>query len=391
MQAPLTICFDLTPCEMHDRFGGFGRYATTLLRHILAMPEAALDGIHLLALARSDGPPLDAHDALTASLDMRTLVPPWRHRWQRRLLVGRALRAAHVDVFHATTAAALPFAAGCPVVATVHDIVPVVLPDPRRGLVGRVRRERDRLEQRWRLVWADHLVAISATTARDVMRAFGVPADRITIVRHGVDESDFHAQVASTERPEVRARHQLPARWFVAVGSDHYRKNHRRLFDAWRRVSTTVPEGLVFVGKAIHDGSLHPIAEDIGRAGLADRVRWLQDVTDAELPAIYRQATALVAPSLYEGFGMTLLESMACGTPVVASRTDAHLEVGGDAAAYFDPTSVADMARALGCVSTNAVLREDLRTRGLARAAEFTWARAAKETVDVYRRIAGRG
>jgi len=388
MPPPLRICFDLTPCEMRDRFGGFGRYAITLLRSLLALPAPDRDGLEILGLSHSDRPPTGAGEAIIASLATDAIISPWRHHMQRQLLVGRALRSARVDLFHSTTPAALPWLAGCPVVATVHDIIPVVCPEPGRSPLDRGRRLGDRLEQRLRLARADHLVAISNTTARDVMRVFGVPADRITVVRHGVDATAFNARSADGERDRLRRRHALPERYFIGVGSDHYRKNHRSLFDAWREVAATVPEGFVLVARAIHGGALASLVDDARRAGLGDRFRWLQDVTDDELPGLYRHATALVAPSLYEGFGMTLLESLACGTPVAASRTDAHLEVGGDAIMYFDSGAVAAIARALDRISTDEMYRADLRARGLARAAGFSWTRAAQETLEVYRRVA---
>src|SRR5690606_39038765 len=130
----------------------------------------------------------------------------------------------------------------------------------------------------------------------------------------------------------VRRRHGVPARYLVCVSSDHYRKNHRCLLDAWCRTADRIEEGLVFVGRALYESTLDEIAAEVRSRGLTDRFRWLDGVGDDDLPALYRGATACVAPSRYEGFGMTVLEAMACGTPVIAARNGAYDEVGADAA-----------------------------------------------------------
>jgi len=112
-------------------------------------------------------------------------------------------------------------------------------------------------------------------------------------------------------------------------------------------------------------------------------------VPDADLPAVYGGATLAVTPSLYEGFGLPILESMACGTPVVSSRASSLPEFGGDAARYFDPENVDEMAAVIGEVWRDVEMRRDMRRRGLAQAAQFSWARAARETMQVYERVLG--
>src|SRR5262249_47738061 len=155
---------------------------------------------------------------------------------------------------------------------------------------------------------------------------------------------------------QVRRVHNLPEKYFVCVGSDHYRKNHRRLFDAWLQVASKIPEGLVIVGKALYASTLDELTAEVARRGLSDRFRWLSGISDDQLPAIYRQSTAAIAPSLYEGFGLTILEAMACGAPVAAARNGAYDEVGGNAAIYFDPQSVDGLAASMEQLSRDEAL-----------------------------------
>ena len=120
--------------------------------------------------------------------------------------------------------------------------------------------------------------------------------------------------------------------------------------------------------------------------GLEDRVRFLGTVPEDDLPALYGGATVFVFPSEYEGFGLPVLEAMACGTPVACSNTSSLPEVAGDAVLYFDPTNIESMAHTLDRMLADAELRADLRERGLARASDFSWERTAQETLKVYRK-----
>ncbi len=387
------ICIDLTPLEIRERYGGIGRYALHLLEELVALPASERGGLEILGVTGSGSAPVPGEAALEQARRLGEILPAGRHRAQRRFALSRRLREARVDLFHATEAAALPLRPGCPIVSTCYDVIPLVVPKRRGGPVAWWQRERLRMALRLRYRRPAQVVAISATTRADLAREVGIAPDRVSVVPLGVDARAFSAEPAwPDERERVRARHALPERWFVYVGSDHYRKNHARLFEAWCRVAHRVPEGLVFVGRALYASTLQQIEGQARARGLGSRVRWLSGLDDEALPPLYRHATAAAIPALYEGFGMTILEAMACGTPVAASRNGAHEEVAGEDAAWFDPRSVDDMAAALARLSTDAALRARLRDRGLARANRSSWARTARETLAVYRRVlAGRG
>jgi glycosyltransferase involved in cell wall biosynthesis len=387
MIGPKRVCLDLTPGETRDRFGGFWRYGVALLKALTELPERS--DLELVVLDRANEPPRSPADALTLHALSTPPVSPRRHRLRRLWTSGRVLSRAGVDLFHALTPAALPLRAGCLTLATAYDLIPLLHPDPARTWHARLGRLDDRVRQPWRYWRPDHLLAISEATGRDLQRHLRVPASKITVVPLGIDLHAFTRRGAPGEAEWLRHSRQLPDRFFLAVGSDHHRKNQWHLFDEWLAVCRDVPEGLVLVGRPLYEHTLEGIQESARTAGLGDRVRWLPDVEDAELPALYRQATALVAPSLSEGFNLTLLEAMACGTPVAASRIAPHREIGAEAAEYFAPSTAGDLAALLVRLSREGDLRTGLSTRGLERAAGFDWARTASLTRALYGRLLG--
>lgn len=379
------VCLDLTPSETQDRFGGFTRYGLALLEHLLALPAAERADLDLWVLARSDAAPVPAETVVPAVLLSAPVVPIERHGEQRRRLTGPALRAARVDLFHALHPESLPWRCGCPVVATVADIICEVLPQP--GETG-FRRWKNSIRHYLRHVRPDHLISISGTTRDDLQRVMHIGAARVDVVPLGVDTARFALEADAAGGPDLQPL-GLPERYFIAVGSDHYRKNQETLYRAWKQAAASLPEGLVLVGRQIYGDTFERIREDASTAGLGERLFWLGDLGDDYLPALYRRASALVAPSQYEGFGMTLLEAMACGAPVLASAVPAHREVAGDAALLFDPRNVADLAGLLVRVSADEAARRRLRRLGLERVQGFTWERCARETLRVYRKVLG--
>jgi alpha-1,3-rhamnosyl/mannosyltransferase len=225
---------------------------------------------------------------------------------------------------------------------------------------------------------AERVIAVSEATRRDLAEAYGVDPARVAVVHNGVAE----AFRPLPDAPDlVRRRFGLEPRYLLFVAALQPRKNAPTLVDAYATVAGAPP--LVLAGG--DRGGEQAVREAIARHGLEGRVRLLGHVGAADLPALYGAATALCFPSLYEGFGLPALEAMACGTPVAASATTGLGEAVGDAALTFDPRSRREIASALERLLGDEELRRRLRTAGLARAAAFTWRRAAERTADVYR------
>jgi glycosyltransferase involved in cell wall biosynthesis len=277
-------------------------------------------------------------------------------------------------------------------VVTIHDLGYLRFPEAHTP----AQRLYLRLSTRWSAQAATRLIAISTATRDDLVRYIGVRPEKIAVVYHGLSPrfrpvEDPAALAATQERYSIRPP------YFLYVGTVQPRKNLVRLIEAFAqilqisdfRLQITDPnlQSAIYNLQLVIAGKRGWLTETIERRaaelGVAERVRFAGYVADDDLPALLSGALGFVFPSLYEGFGMPVLEAMACGAPVLTSATSALPEVAGDAALLVDPADTAAIAEGLARLATDAALRADLRARGLARAAQFTWERCAEETLAV--------
>jgi glycosyltransferase involved in cell wall biosynthesis len=305
--------------------------------------------------------------------------------WTFGALPG-ACRRQRLDLFHGTTNFELPAFTGCPLVATVHDLIPLRCPEAVsrryrllfRLLIGRTIRA------------ARRVIAVSEFTRRDILERYPAGAGKIVVVPNGVDPGFGSVGDPEADR-RVRERHGITGRYLLFVGVFEPRKNVPLLVDAFEILRHTHPEAadlqLVLAGGAGWQGAA--IAEAVASRGLEPAVRLLGFVPDADLPALYRGATLALVPSQYEGFGLPALEAMACGAPVLSSDATALPETVGDAAELFTPGDPGLLARSIAGLIARPERLAQLRERGLARAAVFTWERTAAQTLAVYRDAAG--
>ena len=222
---------------------------------------------------------------------------------------------------------------------------------------------------------------------------FGTPAEKITVLYSGV-EARFAPARDQAEIARVCAKYQLPRPFILSVGTLQPRKNYGRLIEAFAELIKH-PERSP-VGTESKDAELHliitggkgwmyeSIFEQVKSLGLENRVHFPGFVDDADLPALYAAADVFVYVSLYEGFGLPLLEAMACGTPVIASNVSSLPEVVGDVGLQVDPRDVADITRALRVMIEQSDLRSNTIAAGLDRARLFTWEKAARELLSIY-------
>ena len=357
------------------RSAGVHQYIYHLLRHLgeadsrlhytILLGEGELPADVTLTSLRSRWPTSRA--AVRASWEQ--LVQPW------------ALRRIGADLVHGPVFVA-PLAAPCAVVVTIHDLSFIRFPEMFRPANRLYLTVLTRLSARR----ARRLIAVSAHAAAESVRLLGVPSERIDVVYHGVDPA-FHP-LPDGEAAVFRRRRGLPERFVLFVGTLEPRKNLVRLVEAFARVRDG-RVGLALVGGK---GWLYDeLFARVEALGLIDEVIFPGYVMKDELPFWYNAATVLAYPSLYEGFGLPVLEAQACGTPVLTSNVSSLPEAAGDAALMVDPYEVEALAAGLERLLADEPLRRELRRHGAIHAGQFTWSRTAQETARVYKRALAEG
>ena len=233
---------------------------------------------------------------------------------------------------------------------------------------------------------ANAVIAISNSTKSDIISYLGVKPEKIHAIHLAADENyrllDDKALLES-----IKTKYNLPPFFILAFLSLQRRKNLQNLVKAFSIVKkkNQLEHKLVFVGPS---RSQHiEIEKAVGTASVKNDVIWLKAIPEQDLPAIYNLADIFVYPSLYEGFGLPVLEAMACGCPVVCSNTSSMPEVVGDAAVLIDPVDVEQIANGIYSVLSDSVLKEGLKSKGLKRASQFSWGKTAKETLEVFKMI----
>jgi glycosyltransferase involved in cell wall biosynthesis len=359
------------------RGAGINRYIYSLL---LALPQ--VDGRNrytaFLGEERMRGQSLSALSLRFSRLP--TVKPVVRILWEQ-LIQPFELLKENIDLLH-SMAYALPLACPARSVVTVHDLSFLLFPQA----FNRAKRLYLTAATRQAVRQADAVIAVSASTRRDVVRLLGVPEEKVAVVPNGIDET--FRPIADRGRLEARRQERsLPEHNILSVGTLEPRKNAETLIRAYaqlKRVSA-IPHKLILAGGLgwRYEG-LFALVEELGLQG---DVLFPGFIPYDELPLWYNVADLFVYPSLYEGFGLPPLEAMACGVPVIASHASSLPEVVGDAGFLVDPLDVEGLAEAMARVLGDGALRAEMRKRGLARAGQFSWLEAARGTARVYDRV----
>jgi glycosyltransferase involved in cell wall biosynthesis len=305
--------------------------------------------------------------------------PAQRILWEQTVLPLQLLRNK-IDLYHGP-AFVVPFAKTCLRVVTIHDASFRLTPERHshqrrfyyRGIVPLIMKA------------SDGIITVSRSAKSDLLDIAAVPEDKVSVIPLGVDPH-FQPVTAPHILERIRRKYSLPRDFILFVGMIEPRKNLETLLDAYLAYSLAARFDLVLAG-SFGWGYSH-LLRKIAASGAADRVRLPGYVEEADLPALYSAAAVFAYPSFYEGFGLPVLEAMACGTAVVTSSVSSLPEVAGTAALLADPHDSGALASALRCILSNATLRADLSRRGLERARSFSWIRTAEKTLALYRRIA---
>ncbi len=368
---------------------GIGRYTRNLVRAL-----ADVDSANSYALFAATGRVVPGDSGpWPANFRLRRLPisDRWMHvLWQRlRLPVRIQLLIGQLDLFHSPDFV-LPPVGRTPALVTVHDLSFLRFPecfvpgfaDYLRGAVSRA------------VARAACVIADSSNTRNDLIELMGVEQSRVIVIYPGV-EARFRPVLDRSNLDRVRHTYGLPSRFVLGLGTLQPRKNFSALVEAFRRLLLADAAdggsrelGLVLAGEK--GWMFDEIGLAVKNTGFEDRIQFVGFVNDDDLPALYSLASAFAFPSLYEGFGLPILEAMACGTPVVAANNSSLPEVVGEAGLMVDARDTEGLASALSAVLNDGNLRAQLVDAGRRQASQFAWGRAASELLTVYEATANR-
>ena len=391
----MKILLDLTSLDTPARDRGHGRYVRVLARGLSELPRAELGSLEILALTHLglDGSYRVTEDitAFHGSPELAAPGPRDHYRWAyaRRFGLWRAVRAIGAGAVHLGDPNATPLFIGltkCKKVVTCHDTIPARFPDvyfgvkdggPIAGLLIEKRRYRS----------ADLVVAISEATRRDVSAYLGVPPERIVRIHNGVDVENWSRE-PRLETNAVLEKFRLVGEPFALyVGASDWHKNVEGMMQGLAAARRAGKKALLVWAGRLRDDRAQLVDEMARRIGVGDVVRMLGFVSDDELAVLYRTARAHVLVSRCEGFGLTVVEAMASGCPVLTTRGGSLDEVAGDAAITVDPDDHAAIGDALARLFTDDALCADLAKRGRKRAPLFSRAVQATAMARAYRRL----
>jgi len=372
------IIFDARPIQ--DHFPGIARYAYNLLAALPAhlRPDETLTALHdpsapnvhydLAALAATGIQTVDYRVPIFGLRNMFSALPAAQH--------------SSTSIYHSPYYLR-PYLVSQPSVTTIHDMISFVYPQFVPSLRARI------------LIRAFHalairasraIIAVSRSAADDMARFFPSARRKIAVVPEAPD-AIFTPQ-PQHRREAVRAKYNLPEHFALFLASNKPHKNLERLIQAWAIVcrDESLAHHTPVLVIAGHQDPRYPHAQARARElGLSQNVCFVGDVSNEDAAALYSTCEVFAFPSLYEGFGLPVLEAMACGAPVACGNTSSLPEIAGDAGLLFDPQDVEAIAATLQRAIADPELRSSLRQRGLERAAQFTWQRVAEQTLDVYR------
>lgn len=352
-------------------FPGIGRYTHNLLTALADFGKQL--SLYVIRSPSTFGYPLTVpYDSATTAVSVFSLRQQW--------VIPQLIRTAVGSLYHSTYYL-MPYMVPIPLVFTCYDLIPLIYP----GYFTIFTRTIYSIAHRIASAVSAHVITISESTKSDLVKYFSADAQKITAIPLAAD-SIFKPQ-AQTAVEAVRSRFGIPKKYCLYVGTNKPHKNLTRLLEAWKLLNhSRDSQGhfLVIVGRW---DERYPEARDYAlQSGLSDSVRFVGEVPDDQLPAIYSGATVFVHPSLYEGFGLPIVEAMACGTPVVCSNTSSLPEVAGQAAMFFDPQDPRGMATVLGTVLADKNMLDSMKQKSLVQAARFSWKETARKTIEVYRR-----
>jgi glycosyltransferase involved in cell wall biosynthesis len=367
----MKIAFDLRRIKNP----GIGRYMKCLVE---AVVQSAPEHEYLLIL-----PPGEEEAVVCTGTNVEKITPSLKYYSLREQVdLPRILHKKKIDLLHSPHFN-IPLIRVCPMVVTIHDVIYLACQEDLPSFVGRMYY---RAMMAAAVRRADRIITDSEYSKRDIQRFFKAEDDRLDVIYPGVDQS-IRKNVDSVKLCEVKGRLGIVSPYLIYTGIYKLRKNHAGLLQAFKTFVDKGGHAQLVIAGPMEDGEemLRRLAQDLG---VADRVVFTGFVEHGDLPALYSGASVYACPSLYEGFGFTVLEAMACGVPVVCSRETSLPEVAGAAALYADARNSQEFGNALYQVFRDQALRAMLVNKGMNNLQRFQWKHAAERTLAVYEKAA---
>ena len=367
--------------------GGIGRYTRELIQALAQVPTA-----HQFRFFSAKPPaslpirnplPTASHiQYYPATLDERWLYRLW---YRLRLPLPVQWVTGRLDLFHSPDFVLPPVAGGIPTLLTVHDLsfahYPEVYPEPLVRYLNSV--------VPWSVGRATHILADSEATRADLVSLWGVPQGKVSVLYSGVHER-FQPVGEEGVLTAVRHKYRLGTQPYIfAVGTVQPRKNYQMLIRAFQPVAAQWPHNLVIAGGK--GWLMDEMMDEIARQGLEERVRFVGFADDDDLPALYSGAALFVFPSLYEGFGLPLLEAMQCGVPIISSDASCLPEVAGQATVLLSPYDEAGWTAAMLNLLGDGQRRTKLVGAGFRQARHFRWEQSARQLMGIYEGLLAEG
>lgn len=359
---------------------GWNRYTGNLLAELPAL------GVRPVLYADRPVHPAFLDRMPAGSYDVR-VSPPMRYAAWEQVWLPRRCADDGVALLHSPFNFGLPWTSPCPRVLTLHDAIGQLYEGPPPGLrawspsevLSRLRHWSSRLR-------AHRVITVSEHARGDLVDRLGLPASKVVVIAEAADPR-FLRPVEAEDRAAVRRRHGLARPYLFYVGGWERRKNIPFLLRGFAAAGLEGVDLVLAGGREPQRAGLLELAEGLG---IADRLRLIGWVEDPELPALYAEAACFAYPSEYEGFGLQLCEAMAVGCPALAARATSLPEVLGAGGETFGLDDPAELAALIRRTLTDPAFRDDLARRARARSDDFSWARTAEQTLNVYRELAGR-
>ncbi len=370
-----SILVDVTPLQSEHRFRGVGLYTRQLVAGLIArMPEVQFAASRW---GREQLPELIVPHTVWGYRGHRPAQVYWMYNeWFLREIIART----RPRLFHATDFNGTIRPAKIPTVATLYDLTALKQGLKHHGLSQRLSDLRWTVYYRHKLPRVDHLIAISHGVKIDAVNLLGIPPEQITVIPLGVDVQSL--------RPAVGAGpYNDHPPYFLFVGGADPNKNLPRILQAFSHITDRYPEIFFYFAGNWRTPDIQWLARSTTDIGISARVRHLGFVPQDDLASLYANAISFVFPSLEEGFGLPVLEAMACGCPVITSNRSVLAEVAGSAARLVDPENVDALVQALEDMLSSAITRQGYSAKGLQRVKEFTWDKMVERTIAVYQDV----